>query len=257
MSHTKEYYRLALKTASSLPLLYLESRRLLRSIPTLPEAKGVEGIVDLDFLDRCTVLFVGESTIAGVGVAHHREGFAGYFCQSMAEKIHANVGWMVAARSGYTVGKINREVLPNVPARKFDLIMVGVGANDAFKLSTVWKWRRDVKELIEQLRHKHSAAPIVFINTPPIEEFPVFSAQMKEVIGGLANVFSRELKELVEDYDDVFFNDQVLTIAEWESENGIGDPDYYFSDGVHPSAFTYRLWAEHMVDFVLAKKIKL
>ncbi|WP_052019689.1 hypothetical protein [Mesobacillus boroniphilus] len=60
-----------------LPFLYFQGKRVRASTPRLPEAKGNTGMVKLEGDQEFRFIFLGESSIAGVGVNHHEEGFAG------------------------------------------------------------------------------------------------------------------------------------------------------------------------------------
>lgn len=69
-----------------LPFLYLQGKRVRASTPVLPEAEGCTGCVRLEGDREFRIIFLGESSIAGVGVDHHEEGFAGAFSRELAAK---------------------------------------------------------------------------------------------------------------------------------------------------------------------------
>ncbi len=75
------------------PVLARQGRRVRQRTPLLPEAageRGGEAGADLDG-QPLRLLVVGESTAAGVGVAHQDEGLAHRFATELAERRGAPV----------------------------------------------------------------------------------------------------------------------------------------------------------------------
>ncbi|NND32750.1 MAG: SGNH/GDSL hydrolase family protein, partial [Saprospiraceae bacterium] len=152
-----------------LPLMYWQGNRIMRSMPMLPEASGGSGSVTNGKTSSVNLLFVGESTIAGVGVRDHQESFAGNLAREIAEHLKVNTHWKVYGKSGYTAQQVLKHILPTITETQTDLIVIGLGANDAFKLNHPVRWNRQIRSLIEQLRNKFPEAPIAFISVPPIK----------------------------------------------------------------------------------------
>lgn len=69
----------AICTIPFLPLMYFQGKRIKASVPELPEAKGPEGsvLVEPPASKKLRMLTIGESTVAGIGVETHEEGFSG------------------------------------------------------------------------------------------------------------------------------------------------------------------------------------
>ncbi|MDB9836325.1 hypothetical protein OAC51_05425 [Flavobacteriaceae bacterium] len=72
--------------------------------------------------------------------------------------------------------------------------MIGLGGNDAFELNTPRKWKKDVRQLINNIKVKFKEVTIVFINMPPIREFPAFTSLIQFTIGNLVEILGEELK---------------------------------------------------------------
>ncbi|MEP3388617.1 MAG: hypothetical protein ABJO02_10540, partial [Reichenbachiella sp.] len=122
-----KYFIGSLFTLPLLPLLYLQGRRVKQTIPDLPEAVEPAGISGLKS-DRCIkVLVVGESTMAGVGVETHREGFAGTLAHELSIRLNLNVNWKVQAKSGITVSRVSKELLAELDENNWDLVVIGIG----------------------------------------------------------------------------------------------------------------------------------
>jgi len=63
-----------------LPFLFLQGRRTRARVRRLPEAPGSSGQTSAGS-DPLLLVTVGESTVAGVGLSHHREGFTGWIAR--------------------------------------------------------------------------------------------------------------------------------------------------------------------------------
>jgi lysophospholipase L1-like esterase len=234
-----------------LPILYFQGKKVRLRTPKLPEAGGCSGSCARGSDTELKVIFIGESSIAGVGVDSHEEGFAGTFAKELANNLDANVHWEVYAKSGYTMKKIADEIVPGIPDESADLIVIGLGANDAFTLNNPWTWRWQAAKLIFDLKEKFGDVPIVFANMPPIKEFPAFTFLIKLIIGNLVEILGKELVPLMEQHNGVYYDSRKITVKEWKGKiEGVDDVTAFFSDGVHPSKLTYRLWAENLAQFV-------
>ena len=67
-----------------------------------------------------SILALGESTMAGVGVTYHKEGLAGTFAKEWAHLNRTSVSWSVYARSGYTAQKVQQKLIPKIEKSNFD-----------------------------------------------------------------------------------------------------------------------------------------
>jgi len=228
-----------------------QGKKIRREVPELPEAKEPKGIANPGKAKEISILFIGESTFAGVGAEFHKEGFAGSFAKEYAKLKEAQINWSVYARSGYTIARMRKKLVPKIEERKVDVILVGAGGNDAFTLNRPNKWRIQAIELIRDLQNKYPETPIVFSNMPPIKLFPAFTSSIKFVIGNLVEILGSELKDVVKNYDDVFYNAEIIDLKNWDRlvERKV-TLNELFSDGVHPSIFTYEIWGKEMARFV-------
>jgi lysophospholipase L1-like esterase len=237
-----------------LPILYFQGKRVKATVPSLPEAEGKEGVATAASDKTLQVLLIGESTIAGVGVATHEEGFAGAFGRELATLLQVNVHWKVYARSGYTARKVANKLVPKIAETSPDMILAGLGGNDAFTLNTPWQWQADILQLIDSLQVKFPGKPIFFLNMPPIKEFPAFTPVMKFVIGNLVELHGDALQATVGKRENVYYYGRNITLKDWNERLKIqGSTKDYFSDGVHPSKLTYQTWAKDMAGYLVER----
>ncbi|TSE09887.1 SGNH/GDSL hydrolase family protein [Aquimarina algiphila] len=238
-----------------LPLMYLQGKKIKTSVPKLPEAKGINGLSSASSEKTLRMLTIGESTIAGVGVSTHQEGFTGSLANELANELKTNIDWKVYAKSGYTAKRVKEKIINLITEKSIDFIVIGLGGNDAFELNTPKKWNRDVRELIKSIRHKFKGVPIVFINMPPIKEFPAFTSLIKFTIGNLVNILGKELETIVKDFEQVYYYAREINCVDLiERLNLKIEPADFFSDGVHPSKTTYQIWAKDVSNFITQSK---
>ncbi|WP_281859645.1 SGNH/GDSL hydrolase family protein, partial [Litoreibacter halocynthiae] len=151
-----------------LPLLAAQGWRARKSARQLPEPDGPrEGIDGEGPLLR--LLVVGDSSAAGVGVAHQREAITGRLVQSLSQTHH--VAWRLNAVSGATTGA----TLARLTAEEtgpFDMAVVALGVNDITKGATLRRWLGQQRELCEQLRTDFGCAHVFVSGVPPIGSFP-------------------------------------------------------------------------------------
>ncbi len=233
------------------PLLYFQGRRVIRTMPKLPEASGNEGFAGTSG-KPLRLLVLGESTMAGVGVDTHEIGFTGHLARFLSERLSTGVAWKVFAESGQTAKMAHERLVPLIQEEAADLVVVGLGANDAFTVNRPERWGRQVGALIDALRDKLGDVPIVFLSVPPIKDFPAFSRPLRFIVGNLAVLLSKELERRISKHPGVYHAADCLVLKEWFKIHGdhLKRSDF-FSDGVHPSQLTYRIWAETTGEFML------
>jgi len=249
-----KYYGLSLITLFSLPFLYFQAKAIRKRVPELPEAKNPKGVFGKNFKSSQTILFIGESTLAGVGVEEHKNGFAGTFARIWSAHYETKVDWKVYARSGYTVKSMLEKLVPKLEEDLVDVIILGVGGNDAFTFNRPWKFKKEVERLIERLIDKYPNAQIYLPNVPPIKAFPAFTPLIRFCIGNHVELLAFELQRVSSQFENIEFNGQFLKLEDWlQHLNPNETTDAFFSDGVHPSAKTYQLWAQDFFHFILEK----
>ncbi len=163
-----------------LPSLYLESKIIRKTLPEMKNATDLEGEIINGKIDFINVLFIGESTISGVGVKSNSEGFSGALSKILAKKLGKGVKWKVFAKSGSNAKKIATEIIPKIPTQKADFIFIGIGGNDAFEPTHPENFRKNVAELIKNLKEKFPKTPLVFINFPAVKDFPALTPKLKK-----------------------------------------------------------------------------
>ena len=116
-------------------------------------------------------------------------------------------------------------MVPQITATQADLIVVGIGGNDAFTLNWPRRWKKHVRELIDAIRSKFPFTPIAFPNMPPIKEFQAFTPLIKFTIGNLVEILGDELAKVIREYDQVYYSSETLTLEEWMVKMNLKDKE--------------------------------
>lgn len=230
------------------PIMFFQAKKLKRDFPDLPEAKNPRGKTPGE--PGIRLLMLGESSIAGVGVDDHKDCISGQLATELSRLSHIAIDWRVVAKSGYTATQVRENLLVTIPEEHFDLIVIGLGGNDTFRLNTPWYWKKSMRELITALHKKYPEAKIVITYMPPVHTFLAFSRLIRFFLGNLTKLLGREMKRLAPDHDYLFYFDYVVSWEDWISHSKTRNPADFFSDGVHPSALTYRLWGQGTARFI-------
>lgn len=235
-----------------LPVLIIQGKRVRQSIPRLPEAGGARVGSIGEGSGAIRLLTLGESTIAGVGVADHQEGITGQIATSLHELSGKKIHWEVIAKSGYTARRVTELLVPHIPERRIDLIVIGLGGNDTFHLNTPRRWVRDFSDLLHALRNRQPSCPIIIADLPPVAEFPAFPRLMRMILGGLLHLHHLAIRKLPANFNSVCYMDTPIRLENWGKLLPEGkSPADFFSDGVHPSPLTYSIWGKQIARFAI------
>lgn len=228
--------------APFLPFLFWQGKRVRKRVGRLPDASGANVGTFAGGAETLRLLAIGESTVAGVGAKNHEEALAGQLARFLSLETGKSVRWHALGESGITARETLQRIIPHLPDARMNFIVVALGGNDAFKVSSPARWRRDMTELVETLQRKYPQSVILLANTPMIRDFPVLPQPLKFVLWRVSRLHHAVAKSLAKQKRNVFYFDEA-TKADAE----------FFADGVHPSPVGYRRWAEAMIKFLLRK----
>ena len=220
------------------PILYLQGQYTRWKVGVLPEAAGpTTGRIGDG--NAAKLFVIGESTVAGLGARSHELALAGQFARNLSDKIDRPVEWTVVGKSGVTARQTIDELLPKMPAEKFDYILVGLGGNDVLKLSTPARWRNDMSELLERLRAKNPNAVIFLSNCPMIRLSPALPNPLRSVLWELSKLHNDNIHDLTSRMERIFYYPQPADVH----------LEGFFADGIHPSERGYADWAAAMMRY--------
>ncbi|MCY7348090.1 MAG: SGNH/GDSL hydrolase family protein [Pyrinomonadaceae bacterium] len=224
------------------PYFYWQGQRVRKRVGRLPDAAGATVGRFGEHAATLNLLAIGESTVAGVGARHHAEALGGQFAKYLSLAMAKSVRWHVLGESGITVGGTLERLVPQLPETAMDFVVVALGGNDTFKVSSPNRWRGGMTKLVRILREKYPQATILLANTPRIVDFTALPPSLKFVLRRISRLHHENAKNIVRHFENVFYYDEATKVG-----------DDFFADGVHPSAHGYALWSEAMVKSLLRK----
>ena len=183
------------------------------------------------------VLIVGDSSAAGVGVAHQSEGLAGHFTDHLKDS--HEVRWKLVARCGDTTAHSLRR-LEEVPAEPYDVALTALGVNDAKNGVPLALWQKRTDALHDMLVNRFGARLVIASGLPPVQDFPLLPDPLRPVLARRCQQFDAALQEVVATRGQVrhLRGDIRLT------------PQLMAEDGFHPKGEVYREWARRAAQIV-------
>jgi lysophospholipase L1-like esterase len=232
---------LALKLALA-PLLVAQAVVTRRRAPVLPEADG-ERAGATGRAPTWTLLIAGDSSAAGVGVAHQRHAFAGHLLRTLGAGGQA-LRWQLRARSGLTTRQLH-DWLRAEPPETADVAVILTGVNDVIEQVSTTRAIAQREALAGWLRER-GTQHVAFTPLPPIEHFPLLPQPLRRVLGADAQAHNRAIGRWVAGRSDV----SLVPIP----MDRLG-PDMMAPDGFHPGEPVYRhcgeATARHLTQRVL------
>jgi lysophospholipase L1-like esterase len=223
------------------PLVALQGTVTRRRVPCLPGVKTpCRGLVPGQGA-AIRVLAVGESTVAGVGLAHGEETVAATTARALARLTRRPVAWQGHGLSGATVSDAAQRLLPRVAAEPADLLIIAFGVNDTIAYRSPTAFADDLAALATAVRARVGEAAVVITGVAPLACFPALpwplrtilnwrSAALQEAAEGLAGRLPRLV---VERFSEPF------------------GPHLFAVDGFHPNTQAHALWGEESAALAL------
>ena len=200
----------------------------------LPEAGGPrDGVLGAATSPPLRVLIAGDSSAAGVGVAHQDAAVAGHLVRALHHGIGRTIAWSLRAKSGLTTRGV-QAFLEAEPPRACEVAIVISGVNDVVDQIAAHRALRHRAALADWLLDGGFARHVVFAPLPPIHRFPLLPEPLRRVLGADARRHDAALARWAAGRQDVSHASFELDL----SVEGMA------SDGFHPGEPVYRACGE-------------
>jgi lysophospholipase L1-like esterase len=219
------------------PLLLVQGLYVRKTTPRLPEPSG-ERCGKIGTGPTLRLLILGDSAAAGVGVSSQADALSGQLSEQLAANFHTD--WQLWAKNGHTSQDI-LALLNTKLAEPFDVVLISIGVNDITSGLSQAAWLKQQTWLIEKLTTIFSAKHIIYSSLPPMHHFPALPQPLRWVLGERAKQFNAALQQLVEQHPHCQFMPNDIPMQ----------AHFMASDGFHPSATSYTIWAKQVAQLLL------
>jgi lysophospholipase L1-like esterase len=223
-----------------LPLLIAQGRRTRRITPRLPEADGPrEGATGaLHNASVLTLLAIGESPVAGVGVALQQEAITAQLAARLSQHVMQTVKWRAIGRNGVTAREAHALLLPQIPQQPVDIVFVAFGVNDTTAFRPVAQWRKDMRRLLLEIDRICTPGVILLSGVPPMAHFPALPQPLRWVMGLKANALDAAVRDIANTTPQLQARLFHVPVSIDPTDQSV-----MASDGYHASAKGCAVWA--------------
>lgn len=180
---------------------------------------------------------LGDST--GVGVGARNGGYVARLFQNIvSERPGSKLNNLCV--TGATTEDVLRSQLRQGIAGNPNLITLGIGINDIGHGIGVEEFARNYEEILSGLR-RGTSAKIVVTNIPDISSAPRIPEFARREYQQSIIVFNERLEAIATRYEVTLFDVHSTTRDQLPSH-----PEFFSSDGFHPSDAGYEFWAREM-----------
>ena len=224
---------LALYKTLLAPALLLQGRHLRETALRLPEAAGersgfIPGTVD----EPLRLLFVGDSSAAGVGVEWQHEALAQQAAEIVAKESKRSVRWHLIAKSGANTRDAIELVKVHANERA-DVVISALGVNDVTAQNGSKRFVGDYKELLSVVAQRTGASAAVISGLPPLHILPAAPQPLRWYLGQCAKRLDDALQSLCEAHPNARF-----VSLTWAKASEMA------RDKFHPGKGQYKHWSE-------------
>ncbi len=220
-------YALYLPLLFLLPVILRQGKSVKANTLRLPEAQGVRH--DTQSMATRSLLHVGESTVAGVGIDDIKQGLTA----NIARALKDDCAWQAFGHNGATMADINHRLEYFNVECAADTILITMGVNDTTALTSVASWQQELSACACQvLAITKSPAELYFTQVPPMHLFPALPFPLNYFLGLRAWQLDNALQQ--------------VCVAEGWTHLKIDMPlkqKWMAVDGYHPNTIGYQKWA--------------
>lgn len=180
---------------------------------------------------------VGDSIIAGIGVARHTAGLVGQVSRLVASGAGMAVEWNAVGESGADSETVLRHLVPRAVDFSPQLVVLSVGVNDAVAGVPRAAFKARLSSIVDALSESAARPAIVFAGIPPLEVFPALPWPLSRVLGARARALQAAAVELT--------GRRGLRVVNFPARI---DPAGFAADGFHPGESGCAAWARWVAD---------
>lgn len=230
-----------------LPILAAQGAWVRWTTPRLPAAAGPRSGEVPGQGETIRLWFLGESTVAGVGVDDHQRGLAAQTAIALAARQGRPVWWRALGLSGATVATARQRLVPRLSAvdrrGNHDAVVICLGVNDVLRRTSLTTWEAEMVALVQEIRQRMGEIDLLLCGPPPLGEFPAFPPPLRSFLGRQAEGLRQSLAQVVERTDRALLAPPMSPLA----------PHHFCRDRFHPGTEGYRVWGDLLAHQLAAR----
>ena len=229
-------------TLALIPALVIQGSRVKKNTIRLPEAEGArEGITGQG--QTLSLLILGDSAAAGVGVAHQNDALLGAVISALQHQYQ--VDWRLEAQSGDTTSQVIQKTKKLVN-QKYDVVVTSVGVNDVTRLMSAQTWIKQQQHFYQLIQAKFQPELIIATGVPPMHLFPALPNPLSWLFGQYAKQMNLQLEKMIVQQEDMQW-------IEYDIQKYQSMDLEMAKDGFHPSKEIYQIWGKDVADRILER----
>lgn len=217
-----------------LVLIALQGKHTKETAIRLPEASG-ERLQNSD--GKHSVLHIGESTVAGVGVESLHDGLTAQLVQHLQQQRGEPVRWQLLGENGARIGDmLTRDTVLDAPTA----LIITFGVNDTTKFTRRATWIKNLEQCVKNYAADNTQVFVTAV--PPMHRFPLLPAPLKWLLGLKAIQLNNALSATANRHGWCYIGNKIKLTSE-----------YMARDGYHPNRDGYQVWGEWIAEHLDAQ----
>jgi lysophospholipase L1-like esterase len=191
---------------------------------------------------RVHLVVIGDSTSVGVGAGSRARSYPVLLAHMLGR--HLSVRLDVLGRSGVRMADVAAELAPQAASMRPDIVLIGVGVNDAIHLTPLPRFRAGLREALETLA---GAGVTTVVALGPRLDAPALPRPLRDLVAARCRAINRSLRRAAETAGVA-----VVDVGASVGDAFARDPGRYFcEDFFHPGPEGYALWAKAIEEPIL------
>lgn len=182
------------------------------------------------------ILILGDSTAVGTGASHSEDSIAGRLAHDFPNAEIVNLG-----KNGGLISDVTKQI-NSVKHEKFDLIIISVGGNDVWSLTSLNSIGTNLNYIFSTATTMNQGK-VFFLLYNNIGDAPIFPGFIRFFLKNRCNKIHNRII-ITADFREI----PVIKLFTEDTDNPfIKSPATLFAkDGIHPSSSGYGLWYKRM-----------
>lgn len=184
-----------------------------------------------------SLLHIGESTVAGVGVETLDSGLTSQLIQHLETLQSEPLRWQILGENGARIGDLLEH---QASITKPDVLIITFGVNDTTKFTSRNTWIQHLQQCVSRFADRNTRVFVTAV--PPMHRFPLLPAPLKWLLGAKATQLDSALKHTAALNGWHYIGNKFKLTSE-----------YMAHDGYHPNREGYQVWGQWIAEHISAQ----